>query len=71
MDARVHVAVDPDPELTEAVRLAFAITQYWTKRGYAVKVTVTPMQMGSGEHGRIYAIRSDMIGGRPRDWIAF
>lgn len=47
--------------------LADQIEQFWAERGgrVAVRVEVSTVRSGS----RVAAVRSDMVGGLPRDWM--
>ena len=50
--------------------LADIIKEYWKKRGHVVNLTVEKVNLGATmtDHVRkpVYAIRSDMLNGKPR-----
>lgn len=51
----------------KAMRLVAKIRAYWAKRGHSVNVWVEPFKAPESiKRGGWFAIRSDMIGGRPR-----
>ena len=57
---------DTDMSHASASRLANTIRKYWAERGYVVAVRTVPI---SGNHERsVFAVRSDLVNGLPRDF---